>query len=152
MRVGRAIGPNRLRGPPRDAKSVRYDHTRTTITVTVRFSRLKSDSGVYAEVYAPGSRKADFEVSGGVDDSKAEVYAPDDYEPICSGDVTSRRGRNGWVTVTVDRSCFGDLPEVRLAVGAARTLFGDDTFVSYHDVLSTKKIRTPQKTRLLTAG
>ncbi|WP_019144317.1 hypothetical protein [Aeromicrobium massiliense] len=135
-----------------DAKSVRYDHRRKTVSVTVRFSRLKSDSGVYVEVYAPGSKKADFEVSGRVGDSQAYVTMPDDYEPICTGDVASRRGKNGWVTVTVDRACFGDLPEVRLAVGAFRTLFDDDTLVTYHDALSAKKIRTPQKTRLLAAG
>lgn len=135
-----------------DAKSVRYTHRGKTISVTVRFSRLKSDSGVYVEVYAPGSKKADFEVTGGVGDSKAVVSTPDDYEPICFGDVKSRRGKNGWMTITVDRSCFGDLPEVRLAVGAFRTLLDDDTLVTYHDALSAKKIRTPQKTRLLAAG
>jgi hypothetical protein len=135
-----------------DAKGVRFDHDRRTISVTVKFSRLKSDSGLAVELYAPGSEKPDFEASGRVGSSTAPVYSTEDYEDVCAGDFTSRRGRNGWMTLTIDRSCLGDLPKVRMAVIASRVIVQDDVYVIYQDALSATKIRTPQRTRLLSAG
>ncbi|TCI99464.1 hypothetical protein [Aeromicrobium sp. IC_218] len=135
-----------------DAKSVRFDHDRRTISVTVRFSRLKSGSGMYVGIYAPGSKEPDFQAYGEVGESKSFVYGTEDYEDACSGDFASRRGRNGWMTLTIERSCLGDLPEIRMSVGASRLIQQDGALVTYRDALSVKKIRTPQKTRLLAAG
>jgi hypothetical protein len=134
-----------------DATSVRYDHRSKTVSVTVRFARLKSDAGLYAEIYAPGSKKADFEVYGRMGSSVAEVVDPE-YDVVCSGDFSSRTGKKGWMRLTVKRSCLGDLRKVRMAAGAYRTVEDGDAFVVYGDALSAKKVRTPHRTRLLAAG
>ncbi|WP_165570431.1 hypothetical protein [Aeromicrobium sp. IC_218] len=134
-----------------DAKSVRYDHRRRTVSVTVKFSRLKSDAGLSVEFYAPGSDEPDYELHGFLDSSDADVMDAG-YEHACSASLKGRKGRNGWMTATVKRSCLGDLPKVRMAATAFRVVEKDASVLIYGDALSAKKIRTAQKSRALAAG
>ncbi|TCI99462.1 hypothetical protein E0W78_06930 [Aeromicrobium sp. IC_218] len=117
----------------------------------MKFSRLKSDAGLSVEFYAPGSDEPDYELHGFLDSSDADVMDAG-YEHACSASLKGRKGRNGWMTATVKRSCLGDLPKVRMAATAFRVVEKDASVLIYGDALSAKKIRTAQKSRALAAG
>ena len=131
-----------------DAKSVRFDHGRKNVTITVKFSRLKSGSTIYAELFRAGKKKPSFELYG-YDKQGGEVYNARDKK-VCNAKVRTSNGKNGSIKVTVRRSCLGDPAKLRIAVGVLRLSGGTADNPGYSmDVLSSKKVLTPERSRLL---
>ncbi|WP_019143947.1 hypothetical protein [Aeromicrobium massiliense] len=131
-----------------DAKSVRFDHGRKNVTITVRFSRLKSGSTIYAEFVRAGKKKPSFELYG-YDKQGGDVYNARDKK-VCNAKVRTSNGKNGTIRATVRRSCLGNPAKLRISVGVLRLSGGSAESPGYSmDVLSSKKVLTPERSRLL---
>ena len=135
-----------------DAKGVRFKHGKKSVTITVKFSRLKSNSVLYVEFYKPGRKSASFTLVGGDGSRRADVMDRD-FDEACTAKLRTRNGKNGSITATVERSCLDDMPKVRMAAAAYRMKpQGDDDVTIYADMLSSRKILTPEKSRLIAAS
>ncbi|TCI99724.1 hypothetical protein [Aeromicrobium sp. IC_218] len=135
-----------------DAKGVRFKHGKKSVTITAKFSRLKSGSTLYVEFYKPGRRSASFTLYGADGSSRAQVLDRD-FDRACTAKLRTRNGKNGSITATVKRSCLDDMPKIRMAAAAYRFVpKGDDDITIYGDMLSSKKILTPEKSRLVAAS
>lgn len=135
-----------------DAKGVRFKHGKKTVTITAKFSRLKSGSTIYVEFYKPGRRNASFMLYGWDGSRRADVLDRD-FDRACTAKLRTRNGKNGSITVTVKRSCLDDEPKLRMAAGAYRTVMRSEESIDiYADMLSSKKILSPERSRLLKAS
>lgn len=131
-----------------DAKSVRFDHSRKNVTITIRFSRLKSGSTMFAELTRAGKKKPSFELYG-YDKQGGAVYNARGKK-VCNAKVRTSNGKNGSITATIRRSCLGNPAKLRLSAGVFRFTGGDAQNPAYvADMLSSKKVLTPERSRLL---
>ncbi|WP_019144203.1 hypothetical protein [Aeromicrobium massiliense] len=132
-----------------DITSGRFKHGKKTISVTLRFARLKSNTIVLTEFYVPGRKKAAFTLRATTEHARATVVRGSTGREACTAKLRARRGENGSVTATIRRSCLGSPSKLRMATTAVRFSYRGGELLSAGDPLSGKKVQSAQKTPFL---
>jgi hypothetical protein len=131
-----------------DVRSIRVSHSKKSVTVTMKFARLKSDTTLSLAFRPSGKSRPNrvFTTTG----RKSGVVYDLKNEARCTAPVSTKLGKGGSVRVTIKRSCLGT-PK-RLKVSAAAVRFDATTGAVTYDVVSKSSVRSPSYTKWLKAS
>jgi hypothetical protein len=133
-----------------DLRSMRVKHTKTSVSISVKFSSLAPTTTVYASVRVDGaSRPSRFVVN--TDEKKGAVFNSHGKKR-CTVPVVHKYGQGGSVSFVVKRSCLGNPKKVKVSAWAADPGFFGDNSAYKGDSLSPSSVRGEKYTSWLKAS
>ena len=131
-----------------DVRSLKVKHTKKSLTFTVTFAQLSSDTGLSVAIRPHGKSEPN-RVFFNTGRSSGEVYDMSD-KTRCTVPVTTKLGKSGSIKATIKRSCLGNPKKIK--VSAAAISFDQATGATLFDAVSTSSVRTPSETKWLKAS
>lgn len=130
-----------------DIRSLKVDHGKKKVTVTVKFAELKS--GVYVSVaFRPGSKALPDRFLVNTGSKSGEVYDQKD-KARCAVPLTTKLGKGGMIKATVKRSCLGDPKKIKVFASSYRY---DSNGAVRVDATSNSSVDYPSYTKWLKAS
>jgi len=130
-----------------DIRSLTVDHGKKTVTVTVKFAELKSNTYVSVAVRPSGKSQPNrFLVNTGR--RSGEVYDQKD-KARCAVPLTTKLGKNGSIRATIKRSCLDNPKKIKAFASSYR--YGTNGEVQV-DTTSRSSVDYPSFTKWLKAG
>jgi hypothetical protein len=130
-----------------DIRSLKVDHAKKKVTVTLRFAELKS--GVYVSVaFRPSGKSQPSRFLVNTGHKSGEVYDQKD-KARCAVPLTTKLGKGGTIKATVKRSCLGDPKKIKAFASSYR--YGSNGSVQV-DTTSTSSVDYPSYTKWLKAS
>lgn len=133
-----------------DLRSMRVKHTKKSLSINLKFSRLVDTTTVYASVRVDGKSTPSRLVVNTKEDSGTVLDAKG--KKRCTAIATHRYGRGGSVNLVVKRSCLGDPKRVKVGAFAADPGYFEDDQPYKADAVSPSKVRGGAYTKWLTAS
>lgn len=133
-----------------DLRSMKVKHSKKSVTITLRFSELKSDTMVSAMFRLDGKSQPQRDLTS--TSRKRAVITDNKGKKRCSVPLTTTTGTGGSVRAVIKRSCLGDPKKIKVAAAAYVFDVKQDDFSARVDVLSPTNIRTETYTKWLKAS
>lgn len=133
-----------------DIRSLKVNHGKKSVTLTVKFAELGPDTTISALFRVNGKKQPSL-VLVSPSPGKADVYNRKGKK-VCSARVTTRTGTKGFVKAVVKRSCLKNPKKIRVAADATAAVSSGGTFSVHYDVVSKNSVRTPTWTKTLKAS
>jgi hypothetical protein len=131
-----------------DVRSLKVKHTKKSVTFTVKFARLSSNTGVSVAIRPNGKSEPD-RVFFNTGRSSGEVYDMSD-KTRCTVPVSTKLGKGGSIKATIKRSCLGNPKKIKIS--AAAVSVDPATGATVYDAVSKSSVRTPSETKWLKAS
>lgn len=136
-----------------DLRSMRVKHTKKSVAVKLRFSRLNNQATAFVYFKLPGeSVPTRFLLT--VSKKEGQLVSFENNKKGCTVPLTTRTGTNGYINAVVKRSCLDNPKRVKVAAGTVSAgLLADDEDSPYlTDSVSPTSYRGISFTRWLSAG
>jgi hypothetical protein len=131
-----------------DIRSLKVDHGKKKVTVTLKFANLKSTT--YASiVFRPNNKRQPNRVLVNTGRKSGEVYDLK-YKTKCAVPLTTKFGKGGYVKATVKRSCLGNPKKIKVTASSYR--FDENGGGGFVDSLSKGDPRGTTYTKALKAS
>ena len=101
-----------------DIRSLKVDHGTKKVTVTLKFSNLKS-STTASIAFRPGNKHQPNRVLINTGRRSGEVYDLN-YKAKCAVPLKTKLGKGGYVKATIKRSCLGKPTKIKVTASAYR--------------------------------
>jgi hypothetical protein len=127
-----------------DIRSLKVDHGKKKVTVTLKFANLKSTT--YAQVvFRPNNKREPNRVLVNTGRKSGEVYDLK-FRTKCAVPLKTKLGKGGYVKATIKRSCLGNPKKIKVSAAAFRF---DDNGAGVADSLSKGDPRGTTYTKAL---
>lgn len=99
-----------------DIRSLKVDHGKKKVTVTLKFSNLKSTTSA-SIVFRPGNKRQPNRVLVNTGRKSGEVYDLK-YKVRCAVPLKTKLGKGGYVKATIKRSCLGSPKKLKVTASS----------------------------------
>jgi hypothetical protein len=133
-----------------DLRSMRVNHGKRTVSVTLKFAELRRDAVAIIAFRLDGRAEPErlfmntSRRSGTVTDAKDRRK--------CKVPVTTRTGPKGFIRTTIDRSCLDDPTRIKATAVSVTVKSTENTLSMRSDALSPKNLQVLRWTKWLKAG
>lgn len=133
-----------------DLRSMRVNHGKKTVSVTLKFAELRRDAVAVVAFRLDGKAEPErlfmntAKRSGTVSNEKGKKQ--------CKVPVTTRTGPKGFIRTVIDRSCLDDPTRLKATTVSISLKASDDSLTINQDVLSPKNVKTLRWTKWLKAS
>jgi hypothetical protein len=131
-----------------DLRSMRVNHGKKTVSVTLKFAELRRDAVGVVAFRVNGQAEPDHLFLNTARHSGIVIGGKKGDEQ-CKVPVTTRTGPNGFIRMVIDRSCLDDPTRIKATTVSISFKEDGDSFTTIADVLSPKNVRVPRWTKWL---
>lgn len=130
-----------------DLRSMRVNHGRKTVSVTLKFAELRRDAVAVVAFRLDGQAEPErlfmntARHSGTVSNEKDKKQ--------CKVPVTTRTGPKGYIRTVIDRSCLDDPTRIKATTVSISLKLTDDSITVNQDALSPRNVKTLRWTKWL---
>ena len=132
-----------------DIRSLKIDHGKKKVVVTLKFSRLGSDT-ITSMAFRPNNKSQPNRILVNTGRKSGDVFNAR-YQPKCGATLKTKLGKNGYIKATIKRSCLGTPKKLRVSAAAFRSDATGNS-ISAIDTLSKGNPRSSVYTKAVKAG
>lgn len=130
-----------------DLRSMRVNHGKKTVSVTLKFAELRRDAVAIVAFRLDG--KAEPERLFMNTAKRSGTVSNEKDKKQCKVPVTTRTGPKGFIRTVIDRSCLDDPTRLKATTVSISLKATDDSLTINQDALSPKNVKTLRWTKWL---
>ena len=130
-----------------DLRSMRVNHGKKTVSVTLKFAELRRDAVAIVAFRLDGQAEPERLFMNTA--RRSGTVSNDKDKKQCKVPVTTRTGPKGYIRTVIDRSCLDDPTRIKATTVSISLKMTDDSITVNQDALSPKNVKTLRWTKWL---